>query len=232
MAAAATAQTQNNHLKLYLGFELAQRPFLEIEDFGNTGPRYKSTYNSQGFYALAFSRAKTNGDFWEISGQTNAYFGFNPVYDFTGIDSIISNPVPELGKERNNYAQLQFEYNWLQSTEDDRKVRPYLGLFLRASSQWAEFRPANSNSFPLKEWSVVLSPGFVPRLLIKSGKRWHLDLSAPIVLGYFGLEGRRIGNPALTDEQQRSTNFDLSMLTLETQIRLGISYALGKPATE
>ncbi len=232
LAAAATAQAQNNHLKLYLGFELARRPILELEDFGNTGPRYKSPYNSQAFYALAFSRETANGNFWELSGQTNAYLGFNKVYDYNGPDTIIPAPLVKLGEERNNYAQLQLESNWLLSPENNQKVRPYLGFFLRASSQWAEFRPATSNYFPLKEWSVVLSPGFVPRVMIKAGKRWHLDLSAPIVLGHFGLEGQRVGNPALTDEQQRTSNFDLSMFTLETQIRMGFAYTLGTPASE
>ncbi|MBK9336271.1 MAG: hypothetical protein IPM98_06660 [Lewinellaceae bacterium] len=230
LGALGSATAQNQHLKLYLGFELADRPFLEGINFDATGPFYKQQYATNPFYALAFSREKANGNFWEISGQTDAYLGFSTVYDFTGPDSIIPAPLVKLGEERNNFAQLQFEYNWLQGADNGQKIRPYLGIFLRASAQWATFRPSRADYYERERWRAVVSPGFVPRILIKTGGRWHLDLSAPIVLGYFGLESSYVGNPVLTSEQQRSTSFDLSGFNLETQIRLGVAYSLNKPA--
>jgi hypothetical protein len=75
----------------------------------------------------------------------------------------------------------------------------------------------------------MLMPGFVPRLLLNGSKRLQIDLSAPITLGYFGLTGSALENPALTLRQQRNMSFDLSMANLETQIRIGVAYSLQKP---
>ena len=224
---AATAQT--NHIKLYLGFELANRLSLDYDNPVPSSLLFRQFYATHPFYALAFARENVNGSFWEISGQTNAYFGYKPVYE--QIDSIVF-PWPEIGKERNNYAQLQFDHNWLLSPASEQKVKPYLGIFLRASGQWATFRPSSSAYFPQETWKIVLSPGVVSRLQILTGTRWRLDLSALIVLGYFGLERRRFEDPALTQSQQRSSNAELSMLNLDTQVRLGFSYALGTPTAQ
>lgn len=230
LLAALSASAQTNHLKLYFGFELANRPVLDYDKiFEQSNSLYTTSYATQPFYALAFTRENAQGSFWEISGQTNAYFGYSPVYG--RVDSLLF-PWPEIGQERNNYAQLQFEYNWLQGAGQSQKVRTCVGLFLRAAGQWAKFKPSSSAYFPQETWKVVLAPGFVPRLQIQTGKRWRLDLSTPIVLGYFGMEGSRLENPLLTREQQRLANFDLSMLNLDTQLRLGISYALSKPVAQ
>ena len=223
---AATAQ--QNHLKLYLGFELASRTTLQPPADDKGVYQYAEIYASQPFYALAFAHEKNNGNFWEISGLTNAYVGGQKIYDFRGRDTLVFEPLVEAGREQNHFAQLQCEYNWLQGCSDDRKVKPYLGLFLRASGQWASFRPALSEFYPLEHWSTTLASGFIPRLAMQFGDRWRLDLSAPIVLGYFGVSGSTVENPSLTYEQQRNSSFELNMLNLDTQIRLGVSYRLNK----
>ncbi len=231
-ASFTTATAQQNYLKLYLGFELANRPTLKLPTRDIVaGPVYQGVYETQPFYAVAFAREKANGNFWELSGQTNAYLGSQPVYDFSSMDSTLTFPFKELGKHRNNYAQLQFEYNWLQGSDKSMKVIPYLGLFLRASSQWASFEPSTSENFPVDTWVTSLSPGVVPRLLLKTNKRWRLDLSIPVKLGSISFERNTYGDPALTHAQQRSSIADMSMFNLETQIRLGFAYSLNKAAT-
>jgi hypothetical protein len=137
-----------------------------------------------------------------------------------------------LGTERKRFAQLQFDYNWLSFGDPSQKVRSYLGLFARASAQWAKFEPSTSANYPVAYWKTVVMPGFIPRILIRGGKRLQLDLSAPITLGYFGMTGSQYENPLLTRRQQRNSSFDLSMATLETQIRLGVAYSLNKPPSE
>jgi len=229
LVASHVASAQTNHLKLYLGFELADRLTLDYDNIGQPSLLFKQFYATHPFYALAFAHEHANGSFWEISGQTNAYFGYKPVYERT--DSIVF-PWPEIGKERNNFAQLQFDHNFLLAPASEQKVKPYLGIFLRASGQWAAFRPSSSAYFPQETWKIVLSPGVVSRLQILTGTRWRLDLSALIVLGYFGLERRRFEDPTLTQSQQRTSNAELSMLNLDTQVRLGFSYALGAPKAQ
>ncbi len=225
-ACLSTAQAQQNHLKLYLGFELAQRPELQLSKTDNN-TSYTLEYLTQPLFALGFAHEKSNGNFWELSGQSNAYIGYQSVYDYR----LIPDSIPQtgqFGKLKNSYAQVQYEYNWLQGGDDDRKVKTYLGLFLRASSQWASYRPGDASYYPVHRWNTSISPGFVPRILLKAGNRCKIDLSAPIVLGYFGYEKNRVENPALTPTQQRNSIVDLSMLNMETQLRLGITYSLTK----
>lgn len=229
LVGAFAASAQTNHLKLYLGFELAQRSTFKYDQPSQSTFLYEAAYATHPFYALAFSREKADGSFWEISGQTNAYFGYKPVFE--RLDTLVF-PSPEIGRERNNYAQLQFEYNWLLGTDLSQKVRPYVGIFLRAAGQWAAFRPSTSAYFPQEVWAVGLVPGFVPRLQIQTGTRWRLDLSTPIVLGYFNVENRRNGDPIFSSDQQRITNLEIGMLNLDPQIRLGFSYALSPPPNQ
>ena len=222
--------TGKNYLKLYIGFDLAKRPFLELPDGEFTNFVFSEEYATQPFYAPAFVRESANGNFWEISAQTNAYAGRQEVYDFQ--DTLPFPPIVTLGTERKRFAQLQFDYNWLSFGDPSQKVRSYLGLFARASAQWAKFEPSTSANYPVAYWKTVVMPGFIPRILIRGGKRLQLDLSAPITLGYFGMTGSQYENPLLTSRQQRNSSFDLSMATLETQIRLGVAYSLNKPPSE
>lgn len=223
----ATAIAQSNHLKLYLGFELADRPELELSSDSNPVSSLRQAYSSAPFYALAFGHENINGDFWEISGQTNVYAGYQPAYDHSRLDTILVNPV---GKLRNNYAQLQYEYNWFLGADDDRKMRPYLGIFIRASGQRANFQASSSNYFSLETSRIALSPGFIPRIVLRSGGRLRLEFSAPIVFGSFSFDDTTVENPVLTPRQQHNGNFDLDIFSLETQIRLGFAYRLNKLA--
>ncbi len=220
------AIAQQNHLKLHLGFELAKRPVLMVPETDNKNVYFQDDYASQPIMAFAFARERANGNFWEVSVRTNAFQGYHQVFDFKKLDSIPVFPLQEIGKERNNFAQLQMDYNWLQCPANDWKVRPYLGLFLRASGQWASFKPSTSANYPVERRVVSLSPGIVPRLMLKLGNRCNLDLSAPIVLGSMGLEHSRIENPVFTPAQQRNTLFSTEMINLNTQVRLGITYRL------
>ncbi len=220
-----------NFLKMYLGFDLSQSPVLAQASSGASQVIYKQEYASRPFFALAFARELRSGDFWEISGQTNAFSGRQDIYDFNlpRIDTVPFPPIELLGTERNHFAKLQYEHNWRLSGETTGMVRAFLGLFARAQGQWARFDPNTSANFPRKAWGAMLMPGFVPRLLLNGSKRLQIDLSAPITLGYFGLTGSALENPALTLRQQRNMSFDLSMANLETQIRIGVAYSLQKP---
>jgi hypothetical protein len=225
-------KTGKNYLKLYVGFDLAQHPVLEPSSLDESTVIYKQEYATRPFFALAFARELNRGDFWEISGQTNAYAGRQDVYEFSNprIDTIPFPPLEMLGTERNHLARLQYEYNWLLSGDNTRMVRTYMGLFVRSQAQWARFEPATSVNFPREAWSAVLMPGFVPRLLLKGSRRLQIDLSAPITLGYFGMNGSVYRDPQFTKRQQRSASFDMSIFNLETQIRLGVAYSLNRPA--
>lgn len=230
----STNSAPKNYLKLYLSFDLAQRYALEQIALGEPELSFRLDYATEPFYALAFAREFAGGNFWEISGQTNAYAGGRrTVYRLdTQVDSFPFSPADILGGVRNNYAHLQYEYNWLLSGDIPRKVRPYLGIFLRGAAQWASFEPTTSANFSMERWRAVLAPGFIPRLFIFTGKRLHIDFSAPVVLGYFGLDSAANKDPMLTSRQQRATSFDLSMVTLETTVRFGLVYQLGKRVSE
>ena len=228
-ASFTAAIAQQNHLKMYFGFELANRPELQLSKTDNTSAFYSSSYYTQSIFAIGFAHEKTNGHFWEFSGQSNAYIGYQAVNDYTGMPD--SFPFPgQYGKQRNNFAQIQYEYNFLQGGVGDRRIKTYLGLFLRANSQWASYRPGTATYYPVQHWSTSISPGFVPRVRLKSSERWSIEVSAPIVLAYFGYEQNTVENPALSKSQQRSSLLDINMLNLETQLRIGFSYALNKPA--
>lgn len=223
-----------NFLKMYLGFDLSQNPVLAQASSGASQVIYKQEYASRPFFALAFARELRSGDFWEISGQTNAFSGRQDVYDFElpQIDTVPFPPIELLGTERNHFAKLQYEHNWRLSGESNGMVRTFMGFFVRAQGQWARFEPTTSANFPREAWSALLMPGFVPRLLLNGSKRLQIDLSAPITLGFFGLNGASLENPVLTLRQQRTLSFDLGMANLETQIRIGVSYSLQKPPSE
>ncbi len=230
-ASFTTAIAQQNHLKLYLGFELANRPELQLSKTDKTNAFYKSSYFTQPIFALGFVHEKADGNFWEISGQSNGYIGYQAVNDYyLAPDSSIQEL--KYGKQRNSFAQVQYEYNWLLGEDKGQKVKPYLGLFLRATGLWAAYRPGTATYYPVQRWSTAITPGFVPRIKMKAGDRCSIDLSAPIVLAYFGYEHNTVENPALTKTQQRSSTLDISMLNLETQVRLGFTYRLNKTAVE
>jgi len=228
-ASFTAAQAQQNHLKLHFGYEFANRVILQLPQIGDTGQGYQRDYETRPLIAIGFAHEKASGNFWEITGRTNAFIGSQSVYDYP-IDSILTGPLFELGKERNNHAQLQFEYNSLQCTSIDKEIRPYLGIFIRASSQWASYKPATAEFFPMDRWLTSFSPGIVPRLFLKLGNRWQLDLSVPVVLGSISFDRTTMKNPALTPAQQRNSIVDMDILSTETQIRLGFAYRLNKVA--
>lgn len=219
---------QNNHLKLYLGLEQANHLTFQFQDPLENNKYFISDISSGTFFALAFAHENAQSNFWELSAESNAFTSSQIVYRKP--KGVPNEPlVQPVGDYTNKYARLQFEYNWIQPSLKDAKLRLFLGAFVRAGSQWGAFHSNSSAYNPHSTWNATLSPGVIPRFMVRAGNRLQLEISSPISLGHFKYEEYFIDDPALSNSKKTVNDFDIDLINLETQIRVGIVYALNKP---
>ncbi len=214
---------QSTFLKIHAGIEQIPRNRLQAPVFMTANPKIYKNIDATTTVSIALAHELPNKSFFEIGFSRQKRDNQIFVFDTTAIGNIAIH-----GKVSYRLLEGRVEYVVPLSQEPFyKRVHPYCGFFMSGASDGFTYTPTDTTGgkFSRLEKTGSISLGFSPRVIIKFGKRFSLDLNTAFFLLSGGLEHTYLNNPLFTEEQKTSDVFEFKFGN-GYQVRLGLCYRI------
>lgn len=223
---------QNEQLNYKYAFKLYNLSTLEITTNtqwlnNSKTERYENSNTSLSILnpTLAFQWKTRNSNFHEIEltniqlDQTNRETNYI-------IDSLNSSQTLFGTKITTNSLMLRYEYTFVFNKKSNSRFVPSLGFGGAPSYIISKATPITSNTFSTTISNIGLRGFVTPRITYYFSSKFFLDLNIPICLfdAQYGIN--RVENPAFTQSQQTSSQFDFSSFPNYLSARIGIGFKI------
>ena len=214
---AQTGFSQGHYLKGALSYGVQKNPNFYFSKTLNTTVVDGDDYYLNYFGQFGYVKEKANNKSVEflVGGRP----GHWQSHYFPGL------PIAKIGNTLTGNVHFQMELKRSKCFDEKRKSSAYFGTFYNLGYDYFIFRSAFNTFYSSKNNTVKAKMGIVPGTRIGYGKRLVVDLNIAVSLISFGLESRRVENPALSESAQKSSVFKME-LPLEAILRVGIAYRI------
>ena len=211
---------QSHYFKGYLNTGIQKNPNYVYSDIDKKIITSSNNYEVSFLYQIGYAREKENNRTVEfLLGGTPG--GWQTQYEL--------GPVPRpIGNAKRGNFQFQNEFKRKKCFDEKRKSTVYIGWFYNVTWHYSAFESGYPTIYYTSSLNrVALRAGFMPGSQFNVGKRLVIDLNVAVSFVSMGIEQSVLENPVLSAEQRKSNLFSFD-LPIETMLRLGVGYKLGK----
>lgn len=210
--------TQGHYLKGTLSYGIQKNPDYYFSKTFNTTVADGDQYRPDYFCQIGYIKEKANNKSLEflVGGRPGAW---KSIYDLS------ATPGTKIGSALTGNIHVQVEQKRSKCFDEKRKSSAYFGTFYRLGYDYHYFRSAYNTFYSSSARSVKTQMGIMPGTRIGLGKRLVIDLNIAVNLISIGFDNRRVENPDLSENAQKSSTFKLD-LPMEAILRVGAAYRI------